>query len=116
ENSNDFTTGNKKPELKQEELKMEIVESEVQFQYTDKDTEGAENKIIETSEPIHSIVDNETEKENVLISLKSDLKIDACNLCHDVLCTRKRGQHKSLCMHYKENTQVTEGDVKYDIK
>lgn len=29
-------------------------------------------------------------------------KKEVCNICHDPLCTRKKGQPRSLCIHYNE--------------
>jgi Carbon dioxide concentrating mechanism/carboxysome shell protein len=57
--------------------------------------------------------DNELVEENQLLEDKKEI---SCNLCHDPMCLRKRGQPKNLCMHYKDKIESVGGDTSYDVK
>ncbi|KZL91020.1 BMC domain-containing protein [Clostridium magnum] len=57
--------------------------------------------------------DNELVEENQQLEDKKEI---SCNLCHDPMCLRKRGQPKNLCMHYKDKMDNIGGDTSYEAK
>lgn len=59
----------------------------------------------------HIRVDIDVSKEIQSSDLKEDCNLlnedekeesQICNICHDPLCTRKKGQSRNLCIHYNE--------------
>ncbi len=45
--------------------------------------------------------EDELQDENEDDSLNGQESDDVCNICHDLACPRKKGQPKTLCIHYK---------------
>lgn len=58
----------------------------------DKETSNEEEKLQDENE------DDSEKEEDSLNGQESD---DICNICHDPACPRKKGQPKTLCIHYK---------------
>lgn len=59
------------------------------------ETREEETKMVSLN--IEDEVDSTSEEEQEKMIQES-----TCNLCHDPLCTRKKGETRSLCLHYDE--------------
>lgn len=69
-------TENEEPEIKDEGMLQ-------------KSGTAASGEVLETEDPLNATVLESKKKE-------------CCNLCNDSKCTRKKGEPKTLCIHFKE--------------
>ncbi|WP_411680783.1 BMC domain-containing protein [Clostridium thailandense] len=76
-------------DLGQEVNKEDVDEEEFN---DDKETSNEKEKLQDENE------DDSQKEEDSLNGQESD---DVCNICHDPACPRKKGQPKTLCIHYK---------------
>lgn len=84
-----------KEEIKAEANKEEVKQVETKELQKIQETEDIEEKIKE---------DRDNSKEELQTSIDDNeikKKRNVCNLCYDPKCTRKKGQPKTLCIHYK---------------
>ncbi|TZE83002.1 BMC domain-containing protein [Calorimonas adulescens] len=76
------------------------------------DSTGLDNNQREQEEQISDIEDNnpvEIEKDIFVLKDNAPQAGEVCNICHDPLCPRRKGQPRNLCIHYNE---VYRGDHK----